>query len=263
MNDFSEMQHGLGCLQDAWISDAGIRLQQWLDTAIPGLKDELVATFDSHADGIRAATFMISLSEHDDNEDELGRLSMWRAYGRRSGVAIVMNPAIFNTNTDELAAYSAPVSYLSVAQFDERFTAFVDRLISHEQLLQHASKEDLLSAFFYTFRLFVLCTKHPGFHEEREWRVFHSPLIDGNSEWLTKSQEIIGGVPQEVCKLSLRNDVSRQLLGRDPSELIDRIIIGPSEYPVPTYHAFFELLRSSGIEDPTGRIWMSEIPLRN
>ena len=78
MNDFSEIQYGLSCLQTAWVSPAGLRLQTWLDKVLPGFKDEIVATFDSHADGLKAATFMMALSEHYDDEDQLGRLSMSR-----------------------------------------------------------------------------------------------------------------------------------------------------------------------------------------
>jgi hypothetical protein len=121
----------------------------------------------------------------------------------------------------------------------------------------------LASAFFLTFRLFVLCTKHPGFHEEREWRVFHSPLIEGGSKWLRKETCVLGGIPQEVVKLSLVSDPELGVVDLSPAELFNRVIIGPSAHPVPTYHAFFEALRSAGIENPHDRLWMSEIPLRH
>ena len=224
MNDFSEIQYGLSCLQTAWASPAGMRLQEWLDKVLPGFKDEIVATFDSHSDGLKVATFMMALSEHYDDEDQLGRLSMWRAYGGKNGVALVLNPAIFTTETDQLKAYSAPVSYLLVPQFVAEFEAFVDRVINAEETLRAADKNDLLSAFFYTFRLFVLCTKHPGFHEEREWRVFHSPLIEGESSWLRKEREIINGVPQEVVKLSLLSDHDLGVVGLSPAELLNRLL---------------------------------------
>ena len=262
MNDFSEMQYGLNCLQSAWASQAGDRLRDWLDRVVPGLKDEVVSTFDAHADGLKVATFMMALSEHEIDEDEIGRLSMWRAYGGKNGVALVLNPTIFTAQTDGLKAYSAPVIYQTPGQFSADFALFVDRLIENEDQLNKIDKASLVQAFFYTFRLHVLCTKHPGFREEREWRVFHSPLIEGGSDWLSKVNEVVHGVPQEVVKLTLRNDPAQEIVGLDPAGLVSRVIIGPAAHPVPTYHAFFEALRSVGVENPGDRIWMSEIPLR-
>ena len=39
MNDYSEMRHGLACLQNAWASPSGVKLQNWLDERWPGLRD--------------------------------------------------------------------------------------------------------------------------------------------------------------------------------------------------------------------------------
>jgi hypothetical protein len=262
MNDFSEIQYGMTCLQTAWVSAAGAKLQEWLDRVIPGLKDKIVSTFDSHAYGLKVATFMTALSEHHDDEDDLGRLSMWRAYGGKNGVALVLNPPIFQGTTDQLRAYSSPVRYESIAEFQRTFEALVERLLANEAHLQQMDQEGLAFGFFLTFRLFVLCTKHPGFHEEREWRVFHSPLIEGGSKWLRKEPCVIGGVPQEVVKLSLENDADAGVTGLSPAELINRVIIGPSAQPLPTYHALFDALTFAGIDNPGERLWMSEIPLR-
>ena len=132
MNDFSEIQYGLNCLVQAWNSDAGKSLQDFLDRITPGLKDKIASTFDSHTHGLKVATFMISLSEHYDDEDELGRLSMWRAYGGRNGVALVLNPKVFTGDTQELKAFSAPVRYETVSQFQDAFGAFVERLLTNE-----------------------------------------------------------------------------------------------------------------------------------
>lgn len=262
MNDFSEIQHGLSCLQAAWASPSGELLRHWLDEHIPGFTAKIVAAFDTHAEGLKVATFMMSLSEHNDDEDELGRLSMWRAYGGRSGLALVLNPLIFTTVTDALKAYSAPVSYQDITRFCASFDQFVQRIMSKQEELTKLDPERLLGYFFYTFRMFVLCTKHPGFHEEREWRVFHSPLIDGTSNWLRKENEVLNGTPQEVVKLALHSDVSAGVAGLDPAELVNRIIIGPSQHPVPIFHALHNALTSVGIADASARLWMSLIPLR-
>ena len=262
MNDFSEIQHGVNCLQQAWWSPPGKNFQSWLDRVMPGFTDQIVQMFDTHADGFRVATFMMSLSEHDDDEDEFGRLSMWRAYGRPNGVALILNPLIFSTSTDELKAYSAPVNYQNPAQFVVSFEEWSKRIAAHEAQLVPIERDRLLNFFFYTFRMFVLCTKHPGFREEREWRVFHSPLVDGASSWLRKDTEILNGVPQEIIKISLRNQTSAGVEGLSPADLVDRVIIGPSQHPIPTYHALYNALSAVGIAEPGTRLSMSLIPLR-
>lgn len=263
MNDFSEIQHGHQCLLAAWNSERGIAFQEWLDTLTPGLKAKLVEIFDAHTPGMKVATFMTSLSEHDDDEDDFGRLSMWRAYGGRNGVALVLNPTIFNSATDELKVYSSPVSYQSVDSFVSDFQKWADHLQTHADKIKSADPDSVLSFLFYAFRVFVLCTKHPGFREEREWRVFHSPLLDGTSDWLTKENEIIAGVPQEVIKIALRDDENLGITGVGPGSLLNRVIIGPSAYPTPTYHALYNALSSAEITNPAEVLWTSNIPIRN
>ena len=263
MNDFSEMQHGHQCLLAAWNSPRGQAFQEWLEILAPGLKAQLVEIFDAHTPGMKVATFMTSLSEHDNTEDQLGRLSMWRAYGGRNGVALVLNPTIFTSSTDELKVYSSPVSYESVDSFVVGFEKWADHLVSYSEKIKAANPESMLSFLFFAFRVFVLCTKHPGFREEREWRIFHSPLLDGSSEWLKKENEVIGGVPQEVVKIALRDDESVGIVGVGPSTLLNRVIIGPSEYPTPTYHALYNALSGAGISNPAEMLWTSNIPIRH
>lgn len=263
MNDFSEIQHGLDCLYAGWSSEAGGRFKTWLDHALPDFRAELESSFDKDTAGLRVATFVMSLSEHDDTEDELGRLSMWRAYGGKCGVALVLNPTIFITETDELKVYSAPVRYLSVSEFASWFAAWTTKLIANEEYICAVPQPTLLWFFKYAFRMFALCTKHPGFSEEREWRIFHSPLLDGTSGWLRKDNEIINGLPQEVVKVSLKDDPEKGVQGAEPMALFNRLIIGPTAHPLPVYHSLYNLLEAAGVDNPSQRIFVSNIPLRD
>jgi len=129
MNDFSEIQHGLDCLQQAWASDAGKSLQAMLDRLKQGLRDELATIFDGHTDALKIGTFLTSLSEHDDDEDMYGRLSMWRAYGGKSGVALVLNNTAFAAETPEMRVFSSPVFYQDVPKFIEWFQGWVGNLL--------------------------------------------------------------------------------------------------------------------------------------
>ena len=261
MNDFSEIQHGISCLQAAWSDPAGAELRDWLDDAWPGLRAEFVELYDGHINGMQVGTFMLSLSEHDDDEDELGRLSMWRAYGGDAGVALVLNPTFALNDSDEIKAYSAPVLYKSVQDFIPFFRAWVNGLTSNAEIRQ-VDRDLILNSLFHAFRMFVLATKHPGFHEEKEWRVFHNPNLDDGSDWLSAHVELVGGIPQNVIKLALRDDETRGIAGVSPAGLINRVILGPSAHPVPIRQALASAMLAAGVEEPMSKIWVSNIPLR-
>lgn len=263
MNDFSEIEHGLKCLHAAWSSKAGLKFRNWLDSIIPGFTELLAQKFDEETPGHRQATFMMSLSEHDDKEDDLGRLSMWRAYGGKCGVALVLKPTAFMSVTDEIKVYSAPVRYMDEYEFVAWFTDWAPKLEKHGDLFLSCQVDGLAELLLHVFRVFTLCTKHPGFREEREWRIFHSPLRDGESNWLKQENEIIAGLPQEVIKLRLMDDESKGVKGVSLKTLIDRVIIGPTLHPVPVYHALFRCLQNVGFEDPSKIMHISHIPLRN
>ena len=93
MNDYLEVQHGLQCLSAAYRGDHGKRLQAVLNSFFPGISTEIETKFDERQNELRYDTFIICLSEHAgphrEDEDRVGRLSMWRAYGRGKGVALV------------------------------------------------------------------------------------------------------------------------------------------------------------------------------
>lgn len=263
MNDFSEIQHGLSCLQAAWNSESGSAFQKWVDGQWPDLKDELVSLFDGHAFGIENRTFITSLSEHEDREDNLGRLSMWRAYGGKAGIAVVLNPAVFGSETQQMAVFSGPVLYETPQTFSDWFAGWVTNLQRHSDALATLPFEEVKGWLFHCFRMFCLCIKHPGFSEEKEWRVFHSPEIDGTSKWLSSKIETIRGIPQEIVEISLEDDASVGVVGVAPNTLINRVIIGPCEAPVTLHYALLVALKEAGVEEPERKVWASDIPLRN
>ncbi len=263
MNDFSEVQHGLNCLYAAWESPPGKELQEMINRVKGGLRDEIAALFDGHTNNLRTQTYITCVSEHRDEEDQLGRLSMWRAYGGRNGVALVLNNGAFDAETDEMQVYSSPVFYQSVEEFTEWFAHWSKAIVDAEQALSALGSEVVQNWLFATFRSFALCTKHPAFAEEREWRVFHSPAFEATSDWIEPSNEVVHGVPQPVMKLMLRDDPDRGITGVAPATLVERLIIGPSEYPLQIFQSLAAALEEAGVEHPTSKISISNIPLRS
>lgn len=263
MNDFSEIQHGINCLIAAWVSPNGLALQEMLNRIKEGLRDELAQLFDGHAEGLRIGTFIAALSEHEDHEDELGRLSMWRAYGGRAGVALVLNNTAFAAETDEMHVFSSPVFYQDIPRFVEWFQGWTAALLAAEDNLHGLGADSVRNWLFTVFRSFALCTKHPGFAEEREWRVFYSPLFEGSSDWVEQSIEIVHGMPQHVMKLHLKDDAEKDITGVAPATLLNRVIIGPCDNPVQIRASIGEAMQRAGIENPLQKMWMSLIPLRH
>ncbi len=127
--------------------------------------------------------------------------------------------------------------------------------------MQSIGEEQFFACMAEAFRYAVVCTKHPGFMEEREWRVIYSPAIR-KSAVIVEDIETIGGVPQKVCKLPLKDQLELGLEGFDLSKLIDRVIVGPCQNPFEIYEALVELMSSAGVADANSKVFVSDIPLR-
>ena len=128
--------------------------------------------------------------------------------------------------------------------------------------LKNLGEERLFQEMFGCFRSAVLCTKHPGFFEEREWRVIYSPGFE-KSDQLIEDIQTIDGIPQPIVKIPLRNIPERGLVGIEVHQLVDRIIVGPSAYPLEIREAFVSALLAAGMENAGTRVSMSLVPLRH
>lgn len=262
MNDYMEIDYGLDLLLRAYEGTSGVKLKTAIDLCHVGLADEVWNQVKAWLPGFRADTFITCISEHDPRENELGRLSMWRAYGGKTGVALIVNGAPMSLQTNALGAYSSPVSYLNQIQFCESMELVASNIENYSKEISALNREDVKNTLFTMFRFAVLCTKHPGFREEKEWRIVASPVLHPNN--LLKSDvEIVHGVPQPVLKLSLNNEQAHGVVGLSVPELIERVIIGPCEFAHVTQRALWIALRDAGVIEPGKLITQSDIPLRH
>jgi hypothetical protein len=262
MNDYMEVDHGFNCLHPAYNGPLGARFRAALDGCFPGVEGALLQHFNGWLATIRSDTYLTCLSEHDDTEDENGRLSMWRAYGGRAGVALVINGAVMSISGDPLGAYGSPVAYLDQKGFEAQFLAVVENIEREGEFVRSLGREKLRDIAFNMLRFAVLCTKHPGFHEEREWRVMASPTMYP-SELMERTVEVVRGITQPVLRLPLRNRPEHSLVGLAPSEVLNRIIIGPCEFPQVMLAGFRQLLAEAQVAEPEKKVAVSGIPLRN
>ena len=236
MNDFSEVLHRFELLREAYRSAGGCSTSS--TTFYPGLRVEAVdLRFEAiAADDLGSSTYITCLSEHDPApRTSLGRLSMWRAYSQVCGVAFVFN---------------APAAAGDAASHDGRRQRRAGGVRRSQDVSPGASTRSsnadgrraattspasgrrpppATSPVSYYFA--ALSTKHPGFSEEREWRVvFH--LDARPAGHLVRSVEICPNEPQVVYKLPLRNAAEA---GADDgmalADILEALIIGPSDNP--------------------------------
>src|SRR3546814_9499030 len=121
-----------------------------------------------------------------------------------AGVAIVFNLEVFESdNLGALDTFMHPVIY-GPDEFGMYFQNLMIALRAHQDLLAQVPRDRAKSILFHAFQDLVLTTKHPGFGEEEEWRIIHSPFMF-SSAYVMPSIHTIGGIPQVVHKIELKN----------------------------------------------------------
>jgi Protein of unknown function (DUF2971) len=218
--------------------------------------------FDQWWKNIQFNTYICSISVHDDSEDVHGRLSMWRAYGGNSAkAAIVIRLPLSPDAAEGLQLLGSPVEYFSYEQLVQEFLTAIDSITENAAYLAALDHDRILNMAFYMLVLAALCLKHEGFKEEKEWRIICLPYARPSAN-LDKRVEIIGGVPQTVYKIPLVDKPESNITGLTIPDLFDRLIIGPSVYPMPIHEAFVSLLAEEGMQYAADRVVISNIPLR-
>lgn len=262
MNDSMEVEHGFNCLAASYRKHKPM-FEPDFEALYPGICDKIENYFEDWLPTYRSGTFIACVSEHSEHENQMGRLSMWRAYGGNAGVAIVMKGDVFHrpVSSDALKAYTSPVAYLDTHAFEVEFVKLIAAIKNNTTVLTAIGEEQFFACVTNAFRYATICTKHPGFLEEREWRVIYSPAIE-KSDIIEETIESIVGIPQKVCKLPLIDKPERGLSGLALPQLIDRVIIGPCHYPEEISEAFVHLMDSAGIVDAASKVVISDIPLR-
>lgn len=261
MNDFMEVQYGFDCLAEAFADESGKKVVSLLDQSLSGLGSEVLKNIDQWYPFMQQNAYVTCISEHDSSEDEHGRLSMWRAYGGTHAVAIVVNNTPFLQESDALSAWTSPVAYLTPDMVKQEIMNLADRVSDVQHRLTATDRKSVENFFFNTIMFAILCTKHPGFAEELEWRVVHCPDMHP-SRHLVQSIEVVHGVPQPIFKLPLKEMPEEGFEGASLPKFLDRIIIGPSEYPSAMRRAFVTLLEARGVPDAADKVVNSGIPLR-
>ncbi len=270
MNDFSEIRYGQTCLQRCWQDNAiRDRLKNALDQVDGDLFNKVTNFLNNMNEQLAEKTYIMSLSRHGVDEDKHGRLSMWRAYGGDTSVALVFDQAALLSESLAIPVFSSPVLYADLDRFKAKFQSFVGGIEENVSLLKAIEPQRVLDLTCLALTFAVQSTKHPGFKEEQEWRLIHHPLIsqiyfdglvpEGRVKFDLKE---VGGVPQKVCLLPLKNYPEQGFFGAEIPQLIDKIIIGPTHHPQTIREAMIERLEACGVSEAEQVVIVSEIPLR-
>ena len=183
---------------------------------------------------------------------------MWRAYGRKTGVAFVLKPTAIFQRLEPLPLRLTPVEYLTQAQFTEGFDWMLDNIETYLDALKRYEPAKVLEYFVNMLMISLFSIKNPGFNEEREWRfVYH----ESSSSHLHHDIVVVDGIPQVIYKLPLSSPSAPQT-GVPLEEALEEIIIGPSQYAEVIELAFVRMLEELGIPNASERVSKSNIPLR-
>mgnify|MGYP003576301530 CR=1 FL=1 len=282
MNDYSEIKHGEDCLRFCLVEDdhARERAKSAFNAIGDGLYDKIVHGFFEAAPLRRAFTYLLSISEHGplivkpgviDEESLFGRLSMWRAYGQGGVALIFKKEPIVETVSEGIDAYSSPVFYGNPDAFAQLFHNMLAAIELNIDQIKKFDTEVFATNVANALHFASLSTKHPGFSEEREWRITYSanPLVEPQSDdefnqtsAIKREFRSINGLPQRIYKIPFRNDPAFNISGITLPSILKHIVIGPTQYPTVVYDSLVMAMRRAGFADKDISISISNIPIR-
>jgi hypothetical protein len=115
MADYREVQHGFGIFHKFFADPKKHEaFTKALNNCSEGVALEAMQIFNTSWNDIQFNTYITSISEHLDSEDQYGRLSMWRALGgSKARVGIVLKVPWMSQRPLALNLLFFPVAYLS------------------------------------------------------------------------------------------------------------------------------------------------------
>lgn len=262
MNDYMEVVHG----HDLLVKFFEKHRKLFYEVLEPFGKETgqtSLNLFDQWWNNIEVNTFIASISEHEPSEDINGRLSMWRAYGQPSAkAAIVLNiPFEPRGAVKGLQLILSPVFYFRYEDLEEKLFIIVDNIRKNTNYLLSLEVQEIVQSIFAMLLISAVGLKHEGFKEEKEWRIIYLPTLRP-SKLISHCIETINGIPQAIYQIPLEENPKEDVIGVAIPKLVERIIIGPSKYPIPMYQAFTAELRKAGVENLESKVIISDIPLR-
>lgn len=158
----------------------------------------------------------------------------------------------------------SPVLYGGPKEFSREFEELIQTVDQNIDFLKSLPQEWIVNAASYALQIASYSIKHPGFEEEREWRIIHRPYEYGAAA-VTNFNMAISGIPQTIYELPFHNPERGPLFSipqLDLNDILLGIMIGPCAYPETVARALRDEMAAAGIKAADERIIASNIPLR-
>ena len=262
MNDFSEIEFGQYCLGYT-LARSGIldRIRRIGDVLEVDIVSEVFGPMDEERQRIKSETFLLSLSEHD-ADDDMGVLSMWRAYGGNTNVCLIFRTEALTNPQEAYDVDITAVDYQGQDGFSARFTRILDDVEKNLEQLKSFDRQWIAFSWKAVLDDMVLSTKHPSFREEKEWRIIYRRKSHSVIPAPPHKIVVIGGIAQVVHYLPMVDVPECGIKKATLEDILDRIIIGPTANPALVKEAFVGQLAEAGCSNPAQRVVTCDIPLR-
>ena len=266
LNDSSEVVFGLHLMEKALASPEAKALTTTMNSLHAGSGTELATKLERMGATLLDEVFVSCVSAHNAEENEIGRLSMWRAYGKGNGVAIVVKKAAL-LDWSDLPVHALPVRYGKTGITGETLRN-LDTLIQDALSLGEFFRNELVDLVTAALQMQIVQCKHKAFSEEREWRIIYLPnnqtllnTLAFSPERLTKKNVELTNVLQTIYELPI---VPRVIHARDASfnDIIECILIGPAKDQAQLREEFVRILDELEVDDPERKVVSCDVPLR-
>lgn len=152
MNDYREFEHGKdNLIRLIENTEEGKSLKNNFDSISPNLFDNAYSKFKEWSRYIKDDFYIACFSEHTETEDKIGKLSMWRAYGRNAGVAIVLKRDFFFTSKHQGLDFSN-VAYMEDSELIEEIAKLGSSILSQKNNVKNIQANALEANLFNVFR---------------------------------------------------------------------------------------------------------------
>lgn len=256
--DYTEIDHGIG-LWNFGRQHLSERFLSVFEEIQVGLVEEIDSVILETFRTLKQEVYLGSVSVHTPKEDQDGRLSMWRHYGRQGGVAIVVKPTPFFSDSDGLGVFSSCVMYFSREEFLSYIADILARVERCSSQLKALGAPTIAELVKFVAVLIAMCSKHPSYHEEQERRIFYAPKLFAGAERQISIVHL-KGVMQQVCKIPFEDFSKAGVPDMEMNKLLQKIIIGPQVKQALIADAIVQLLSEQGFDSPQSRVIRSTTP---
>lgn len=238
MNDYMELEQGRR-LMERWLrKTSDIREHE---------REYLEREFRKQYKKWKDKTYLLCFSEGDNKrkkERKRGKLSMWRGYGTGGGVAFVFDlGGVISSPVMGSPIY--PVQYWKKTKFNFGMKRIIEAARWQFREQAQVKWESFLANDLLQM---IYLVKHPGFREEREWRIVLRP--DAALFEKLKMHQTVHGHLETILGVPLDlPNCSREEMCRDHVQCflhLRKVIVGPSERAEDTREMFRGILRDKG-----------------